>query len=230
MKRITIIFVLFIFTFSAFSQQASNKLTNKEVKQGWVLLFDGVSSNGWVKANGAPFPSQGWVIENGVLTVHGKGGDIITDKEFTDFELSIDFKITKGANSGIKYFVLPKSSLGCEFQILDDATHPDAKMGISGNRLQGALYDLIPPSPKKRDKPVGEWNNAKIISKGKHVEHWLNGKKIVSYERGSDEFNSLVAGSKYKNEKGFATPLQTPILLQDHGDEVSFRNIKIRSL
>lgn len=227
MKKIILLGSFLVLSLS-YVQAQIPQLSKKEIKQGWILLFDGASPSGWKKANGNPFPAQGWTIENGVLTVHGKGGDIITDREFTDFELSIDFKITKGANSGIKYFILPKSSLGCEFQILDDANHPDAKLGKDGNRVQGSLYDLIPASPKKKDKPIGEWNNARIISKGKQVEHWLNGKKILSYERGSNEFNALVAGSKYKNEKDFATPDQTPILLQDHGDEVSFRNIKIR--
>jgi len=208
------------------------KLSKKEKKEGWVLLFDGVTSSGWKKFNGQSFPEKGWKIENGVLTTDpgGKGGDIITDQEFSDFELSIDFKITKGANSGIKYFILPKSNLGCEFQILDDANHPDAKLGKNGNRLQGGLYDIIPPSLKKKDKPVGEWNNARIISKGQHVEHWLNGKKVLSYERGSLAFKTSIAESKFKGNSKFATPVQSPILLQDHGDVVSFRNIKIKIL
>ncbi len=207
------------------------ELTKKEKKEGWVLLFDGKTSTGWKSYTGKPFPEKGWKIENGVLSVDpaGKGGDVITEEQFSDFELSLDFKITQGANSGIKYFILPGTNLGCEFQILDDATHPDAKLGKDGNRLQAGLYDLIAPQGKK-DKPVGEWNNARIISKGQHVEHWLNGKKVVSYERGSDAFKTLVAGSKYKNNAAFATPAQSPILLQDHGDVVSFRNIKIRKL
>jgi len=231
MKKISLL-IAFCVMSSGFLHAQIPQLSKKEQKQGWILLFDGVTSKGWKKANGQPFPEKGWKIENGVLSVDpaGKGGDIVTVGEFSNFELSIDFKITKGANSGIKYFILPNSSLGCEFQILDDATHPDAKEGINGNRLQGGLYDLIPPSPKKKDKPIGEWNNARIVSKGQKVEHWLNGKKIVSYERGSDAFKALVAGSKYKNEKEFATPVQASILLQDHGDIVSFRNIKIRIL
>jgi len=231
MKKISLLLACMILCAGALQAQLP-KLSKKEVKQGWILLFDGVSSNGWKKANGKPFPEKGWVIENGTLTTEpgGKGGDIITTQEFSDFELSIDFKIEKGTNSGIKYFILPNSSLGCEYQILDDANHPDAKQGKDGNRLQGSLYDLIAPSPKKKDKPIGEWNNARIISKGSHVEHWLNGKKVVSYERGSDAFKTLIAGSKFKNEKNFSTPVQAPILLQDHGDVVSFRNIKIRIL
>ena len=231
MKKFIILLTLTIL-YSGLIHAQLPQLSKKEIKQGWILLFDGVTSAGWKKANGQPFPEKGWKIENGTLTVDpaGKGGDIVTEQEFSDFELSIDFKITKGANSGIKYFILPKSSLGLEFQILDDQTHPDAKAGKNGNRLQGGLYDLIPPSPKKKDKPIGEWNNARIISKGQHVEHWLNGKKIVSFERGSEAFKTLVAGSKYKNEKDFASPAKASILLQDHGDIVSFRNIKIKIL
>ncbi len=230
MKKIILtgISVLICFSF-AFAQLPT--LSKKEKKQGWILLFDGQSAAGWKSYKGGPFPTKGWVIENGVLSVDpaGKGGDIITEGQYSDFELSLDFRITKGANSGIKYFILPGSNLGCEFQILDDDVHPDAKLGKDGNRLQGALYDLIAPKGKK-DKPVGEWNNARIISKGNHVEHWLNGKKIVTYERGSDAFKALIAGSKYKSNKDFSTPAQSSILLQDHGDVVSFRNIKIRIL
>jgi hypothetical protein len=208
------------------------QLSKKEKKTGWILLFDGKTSAGWKCFNGSPFPESSWKIENGILTVvpTDKKLDIITEAEFSDFELSVDFRISKGANSGIKYFILPNTNLGCEFQILDDAEHPDAKLGKDGNRLQGGLYDLITPAPGKKDKPVGEWNNARIISKGQHVEHWLNGKKVISCERGSEAFNTLVAESKYKNNKGFASPQKAPILLQDHGDVVSFRNIKIRKL
>jgi len=235
MKKTVIISVCIVYCSCLLNAQLP-QLSDKERKQGWILLFDGVTSNGWKKANGQPFPERGWKIENGVMSVdpankgRDGGGDVVTEMEFSNFELSLEFKITKGANSGIKYFILPRSSLGCEFQILDDANHPDAKEGKNGNRLQGSLYDLIPPSPKKKDKPVGEWNHARIISKGQNVEHWLNGKKIVSYKRGSDAFNALVAVSKYRTEKNFATPARASILLQDHGDVVSFRNIKIKVL
>lgn len=229
-NKILILLFCFFYNLSFTSAQLPN-LSSKEKKKGWVLLFDGQSTNGWKKADGQSFPSKGWKIENGVISVdptNGRGGDIITDQEYSDFELSLEFKIAKGANSGIKYFVLKNTSLGCEFQILDDATHPDAKLGKDGNRLQGGLYDLIAPAKNKVDMPVGQWNHAQIISKGKHVEHWLNGKKVVEYERGSDLFKKLVSESKYKNEKGFAEVEKAPILLQDHGDIVSFRNIKIR--
>jgi hypothetical protein len=209
------------------------ELTKKEIRQGWVLLFDGHSSNGWQKANGDPFPATGWNIENGVLSVNpleGGGGDIVTKNKYADFELSLEFRVSKGANSGIKYFIFEGSSLGLEFQILDDKNHPDAIDGKNGNRLQGSLYDLIPPAKNKKDMPLGEWNQARIISNGAKVEHWLNGQKILEFVRGSDEFRQLVAESKYKNRPGFGEIEKSPILLQDHGDVISFRNIKIRKL
>jgi len=206
-------------------------LTKKEIEQGWILLFDGKTSAGWKSyRTGRPFPEKGWVIENGVLIIDpAGGGDIITTEEFSDFELSLEFRVTKGANSGIKYFILPGSNLGCEYQILDDENHPDAKLGNPGTRLQGGLYDVIAPKGKK-DKPIGKWNQARIISKGNHVEHWLNGKKIVEFERGGDAFKALVAESKFKDNDKWSTPVKSPILLQDHGDVVSFRNIKIKKL
>jgi len=209
------------------------KLSKKEIKNGWTLLFDGKTTNGWTSwREGRPFPESGWVIEKGVLTLYpdaGRPGDIITEEEFQDFELSLEFKITKAANSGIKYFILPNTTLGLEFQILDDANHPDAKEGRDGNRLQGSLYDMITPKGKK-DKPIGKWNKARIVSKGNHVEHWLNGKKIVEFQRGTPQWDALVNQSKYIANPGWGTPLKSPILLQDHRDEVSFRNIKIRRL
>jgi hypothetical protein len=230
MKKFTTLSIA-ICLFAGFAQAQLPTLTKKEIKQGWVLLFDGKTSAGWKNYKGNPFPEKGWVIENGVLSVDpaGKGGDIITEEQFSDFELSLEFRISKGANSGIKYFILPGSNLGMEYQILDDDVHPDAKLGKDGNRLQGGLYDVIPPKGKK-DKPVGEWNHARIISKGNHVEHWLNGKKVVEFERGSAAFLAYKAQSKFKDNATWGTPKQAPILLQDHGDVVSFRNIKIRKL
>ena len=231
MKKIIITSIFIAASILSASAQLP-KLSKKEKKEGWQLLFDGKTSAGWKSYDGKPFPALSWKIENGTLTVvpTDKKIDVVTEEEFSDFELSLDFKISKGANSGVKYFILPGKNLGCEFQILDDDEHPDAKLGKDGNRLQGGLYDLIPPASDKKDKPIGKWNNARIISKGNHVEHWLNGKKIVSYERGSKKFNALVAESKYKNNKEFATQKKSAILLQDHGDVVSFRNIKIRKM
>jgi len=231
MKRLLIISLSSILYIGMVQAQLP-KLSDEEIQQGWKLVFDGKTSTGWKSYRAdLPFPEKGWIIENGVLIIDpaGRGGDIVTEEAFSDFELSVDFKITKGANSGIKYFILPGTNLGCEYQILDDENNPDAKLGKNGSRLQGGLYDVIPPAKDKKDNPVGEWNNARIISKGAQVEHWLNGKKIVEFERGSAAFKELKAESKFSAEENWATPVKSPILLQDHGDVVYFRNIKIRT-
>ncbi|MEO6547955.1 MAG: family 16 glycoside hydrolase [Ferruginibacter sp.] len=220
----------------------NNQLTSKEKKEGWKLLFDGKTSNGWQGAFINKFPGKGWKIEQGILMVEPSGGaestnggDIITLKDYSNFELSVDFKLTEGANSGIKYFVdakqatpsSPRSAYGLEFQVLDDERHPDAKLGKNGNRTISSLYDLIPAISSKPTRAIGEWNTAKIISNGKHIEHWLNGVMVVAYERGSDAYNALVAGSKYKDIAGFGVKSAGRILLQDHGNKVYFKNIKI---
>lgn len=219
-----------------------NTLTAYEKKQGWELLFDGVSTKGWRGAYKESFPEKGWEVKDGLLSVlpaEGKestnGGDIVTLKEYENFELTFQFKLTEGANSGVKYYVTEKennqgSAIGLEFQILDDARHPDAKMGRDGNRTLSSLYDLIPAAKNKRPNAIGEWNNGRIISKNNHVEHWLNGFKVVEYERGSKEFRDIVAQSKYKIWPNFGEAQKGRILLQDHGDKVSFRNIKIKNL
>jgi hypothetical protein len=207
-------------------------LSKKEVKKGWILLFDGKTFDGWQKANGKPFTGKGWSINNGVLSTNpsdGRGGDIVTIAEFSDFELSLDFKLEKGTNSGVKYFLFKNTSLGCEYQIIDDANHADAKLGINGNRTLSSLYDVMPASGKKIN-PLGEWNNIRIIATGKHVEQWLYGKKVLEFERDSDLFKKHIAESKFKKEKGFAETSPSPILLQEHEDVIHFRNIKIRNL
>lgn len=222
---------------STLASDEPNTLTDQEKTDGWKLLWDGKTSTGWKSIKSDAFPEKGWGIKDGVLTVLGKiGGDIVTVDKFSSFDLKLEFKITKGANSGIKYFLDEdvardnKTGLGLEYQILDDANHPDAKAGISGNHTLASLYDLITASTDKKPKPVGEWNEARIVVKGKHVEHWLNGDKVVEYERGSPEFRELVAKSKYKNNKNFGEFPEGRLLLQDHGDTVSFRNIKIKTL
>ena len=231
---------------------ASNTLTAEEKAAGWKLLWDGQTSAGWRSAKAENFPARGWTMRDGVLMVEASGGgestaggDIITKERYSNFELVADFKITPGANSGIKYFVQPNlspidkqtgkpaavgSAIGCEFQILDDARHPDAKLGRDGNRTIGSLYDLIPAAASKQPNPVGEWNTARILVQGNHVEHWLNGAKVVEYERGSPEFRATVAQSKYKNIPAFGEWPDGHILLQDHGNEVSFRNVKLRGI
>ena len=219
-----------------------NTLSAREQAEGWKLLWDGKTTEGWRGARLDHFPEKGWVIEDGILKVlkadggeSTNGGDIVTTRKYRNFMLSVDFKITKGANSGIKYFVDPDmnkgagSAIGCEFQILDDERHPDAKLGVKGNRKLGSLYDLI-PAPDKKPFNINEFNTALIIVRGRHVEHWLNGTKLLEYTRDNQEWNSLVAYSKYRDWPNFGNAAEGYLLLQDHGDEVWFRNIKIREL
>ncbi len=233
---------------AVYAMQANNlpnTLTEYEARHGWRLLWDGKTTNGWRGAKLDGFPKTGWEITDGELSVLASnggestnGGDIITTEHFSDFELQFEFKPTKGANSGVKYFVDPKlnkgtgSAIGLEFQILDDKNHPDAKMGVNGNRTAGSLYDLITAevldTPRNKEVRIGDWNRGRIVVKGGHVEHWLNGYKVVEYDRFSQMFRALVAYSKYKDWENFGRWPAGPILLQDHGDLVSFRSIKIR--
>jgi hypothetical protein len=220
-----------------------NTLSEREAEEGWKLLWNGKTTAGWRSARSDSFPAKGWSIENGVLKVlpsgggeSANGGDIITSQKYTNFELRVDFRITKGANSGIKYFVNPDlnqgpgSAIGCEYQILDDANHPDAQAGVNGNRTLASLYDLIPADPKKSFKGINEWNHALIIVRGNHVEHWLNGMKVVEYERNNPMWRALVAYSKYHVWPAFGEAASGHILLQDHGFETDFKNIKIKEL
>jgi hypothetical protein len=221
-----------------------NELNRYEYNNGWKLLFNGRTTAGWRGAYKTVFPEKGWAIDNGVLTVlasegkeGGNGGDIVTVEEYSAFDLSFEFKLTPGANSGVKYFVTLSehnegSAIGLEYQLLDDSLHPDAKLGINGDRTLSSLYDLIPSNKQKRFiHPIGQWNTGRIIVyPNSHVEHYLNGVKVLEYERGSVAFRDLVAISKYKIWKDFGEAKQGYILLQDHGNEASFRSIKIREL
>jgi hypothetical protein len=217
-----------------------NKLSQKEINDGWKLLFDGKSTKQWKNTKGNELSKNGWMVKDGILTVlgsspdnHVSGSDIITTEQFGDFELTIEYKLTKGANSGIKYFVVndfagQRGYLGLEYQLIDDENHEDAQLGKNGNRTNGSLYDLI-PSKEIKNKLIGTWNQAKILVKGNDVEHWLNGVKILEFDRRSVEFQTLVSRSKYKNLKGFGEHKAGHILLQGHGDTVHFRNIKIKN-
>ena len=223
------------------------ELTQDEKRLGFRMLWDGKTTKGWRGAKRKNFPEKGWIIKDGILTVEatdGKestnGGDIVTKESFRNFELSVDFLLSPGANSGIKYFVKSNlnkgegSAIGLEFQILDDEKHPDYKLGKNGNRSVGSLYDLIRAENKdtgargKNFKGVGKWNNARILVNGGKVEHWLNHVKVVEFDRFSQTFEALVEKSKYEKWEQFGRWPQGVILLQEHGDQVSFKNIKVR--
>jgi hypothetical protein len=220
-----------------------NNLDAEEKAQGWRLLWDGKTPNGWRSANAGKFPEQGWTLANGELAVEpkGGGGDIMTDEEFGAFELQMEFKVSAGANSGIFYLLTsprdPASGapLGLEYQILDDERHPDAKLGIDGNRTIASLYDIYPRAKLMTNVGIAPkidvWQHARIVARADGtVEHWLNGIKVLEFKRGSDDYRTHVAASKFKATPGFGEAQKGRILLQDHGDAVAFRSIKIKAL
>lgn len=220
---------------SVTTENNENSLTDAEREEGWKLLFDGKSMEHFRGFRKDEVPAS-WRVEDGAITLAGKGaGDIVTKEQYDDFELSIDWRIAEGGNSGIFYHVSEDTAYaatfhsGPEMQILDDERHPDAKKGVNGNRQAGSLYDLLPLTTPAV-KPAGEWNTARLKVKDKKVEHWLNGKKVVEYELGTPEWDAMIAKSKFATMKGFGAEGKGHIALQDHGDRVSFRNIKIRPL
>lgn len=209
----------------------------------WRWLWNGQDTAAWRGAKAAEFPRDVWQIEGDALVVapvaagsRWRGADLVTRERFRDFELELEFRLSPGANSGIKYFVAAGpgqggvSSLGLEYQLVDDERHPDAKQGRDGNRRLAAVYDLYPPAAGKTVRPPGEWNAARIVARGATVEHWLNGERVVTYHRFSDEFRRRVADSKYRTTAGFGGARDGHILLQDHGDVVAFRRVRIREL
>lgn len=224
----------------------TNRLSIRERKSGWKMLWNTTNLKGWREVHAKRAPTTRWKVENGELQVlesdaegSSDGKDLITKKKYTNFELNFEYKLTEGANSGVKYLVNEDlnpsgGAIGLEFQLLDDQRHPDAKKGKEGNRTQGSLYDLIPAKNlsyagmgKRFLRSIGQWNHARIIVSGNKVEHWLNGFKIVAYERNTEEFNALVQGSKYKDWPNFGNETSGRIVLQDHGNAVSYRSIKI---
>jgi hypothetical protein len=220
-----------------------NNLDAEEKAQGWRLLWDGSTAQGWHSAAGGAFPARGWTMADGVLAVTpgGGGGDIVTDEQFGAFELQLEFKVSAGANSGVIYLLTaahdPESNapLGLEYQILDDERHPDAKLGIDGNRTLASLYDVLPRAKLMSNVGIAPhidvWQHARIVSRADGtVEHWLNGVKVLQFDRNSDGFKAHVATSKFRNTPGFGAAAQGRILLQDHGDAVAFRSIKVRAL
>lgn len=226
----------------------ANALTNAERGAGWKLLFDGLTLNGWRGLGYDSVPTAHWKVEDGAIKKipsgsvpkmpdgqPAQGGDLMSIEAFGDFELSWEWKVAPGANSGVKYNVSEQFSLanaanhaalGFEYQILDDSLAEDNK--IPTHRA-GALYDLIAPNESKRVRPAGQWNESRLVFRGNHGEHWLNGRKIVEYDLGTPRMDSLLALSKYKSIKGFADRRVGHIILQDHGDEVSYRSIKIKT-
>jgi hypothetical protein len=226
---------------------AANALSEAEKRDGWQIIFNGKDFSGWHSYSGS-IPPTTWTIADGCIKSikrNGRpgGADLLTDQEFTDFEFSFEWKIAPGGNGGVKYFVIDRrnnpgailhagddgrSAVGFEYQLLDDDRHPDAKNGPM--RQAGALYSLLPPNAEKKLNPVGQFNQSRILVRGNHVEHWLNGAKILQFELQSPELTRAISASKYKPVPAFGTKFPTSILLQDHGEEISFRNLKFRGL
>ncbi|BCU75860.1 DUF1080 domain-containing protein [Luteolibacter sp. LG18] len=195
-----------------------------------IVLFNGKDLTGWTKSNGKPL-EEGWKVEDGVLHRVSGGGDLLTEKEYGDFELTWEWKISEAGNSGIKYRVQSypgKGMLGFEYQMLDDVKHPDAKNGAI--HQTGALYEFYPPAADKKLNPAGQWNTSKIVLRGTHVEHWLNGSKVVDGELAGDVFKAALAKSKFKALTSFGANPKGKIMLQDHGNEVWFKQIVLKTL
>ncbi|MGY4386073.1 hypothetical protein ACVWYN_003123 [Pedobacter sp. UYP24] len=233
MKRAFILLLFWVAVSSSAYAQKANVLTKSERKKGWILLFDSESTKGWTTTSGAEVPS-GWQIVDKTLkaVADGKGGDIVTIAEYSNFELILDYKVELTSNSGLKYFYSKYQTggnLGMEYQILDDMLAEDNQ---KANHLTGSLYDILEPSKRvKKLYPAGQWNSIRIVANGKHVEHWLNDYKILEFTRDSKEFADAVALSKFsKTTPAFGSIDKGKILLQEHGGVVSFRNIKIKKL
>jgi len=207
---------------------AEKKKKSAKLEKGFVALFDGTSTDQWMNARSGKFPGKGWSIVDGCLKSPPKGGGILTKGTYEQFDFRFEWKVAKGANSGVKYFIIrERGSLGHEYQVIDDISHPD---GVRGNHQTASFYDVFAPAKDKPLKPVGEFNTSRILVKGQTVKHFLNGKVVLSYELGSDEVKAAVARSKFRKLKVFGVRVAGHILLQDHGDEVWYRNIRIRDL
>jgi hypothetical protein len=205
-----------------------NQLTPAEKAAGWKLLFDGKTTQGWRSFRKDSFPKKGWAVEDGWLKciAGARGGDIITTGQFTNFELEWDWRIPAKANNGVKYFITEErqQAIGHEYQMLDDSTDERPK------EQTASFYAVLPPKPHQPVRLAPEVNHSRVLVQGNHVEHWLNGEKVLEYECGSDEVKAGVAQSKFKNVPGFGNKITGHILLTEHHDEAWFRNIKIREL
>lgn len=222
------ILFLFLLTLPIFAEEI-NTLTPEEKTAGWQLLFNGKDLSNFRQYGSEKEPGSGWKIEGGILKKVAvvPGGHIITKEKYGDFTLTWEWKIAAKGNSGIKYLVLENRTTapGPEYQMIDDNGHRDGKIGA--HRQTACLYDIFPPSADKKLNPVGEWNSSKIVVKGKTVEHWLNGVRVLTYELESEELKAAIAKSKFKKANGFEKKVEGHIMLTDHIDECSFRNIKI---
>jgi len=214
-----------------------NRLTDDEKKAGWTLLFDGTTVKGWRGYKQPDAAASRWKVVDGMLTTvvradgkdtHG-ARDIVSTNTYDSFELTWEWKIAEGGNSGLKYFVLEDqdAAIGHEYQLIDDERHPDAKVGPK--RQTAALYDVL-AAANRPTRPAGQFNQSRVFVRGPHVEHWLNGRKVLEYELASPELKKAIAESKFKDVARFGTSLKGHILLQDHGDEVWYRSIKIRPI
>ncbi|MGK9118133.1 3-keto-disaccharide hydrolase [Olivibacter sp. LS-1] len=238
--QVNLFFLLIFLALFGLSNQGAyaqdNALTPQEKVAGWQLLFNGKDLTGWTSTKGTS-PNASWKVENGQLSLKETRGqrhlDIISAEEYSDFDLRVDFKLTKGANSGIKYFFTQYSEggwLGMEYQLIDNDYHPDAKLGRDGNRQLSALYDMLAVE-KKVPVKVGEWNHARVVSKDSQIVHYLNGQEVLRYDRKSAAFEKARQLSKFKEAKpAFGSVSKGHILLQDHGDIVYFKNVKIKAL
>jgi hypothetical protein len=212
------------------AQGAPNTLTDADRAAGWRLLFDGTSLAGWRGYGKPAMPDSGWAVEEGAITRVGRGGDIVTAEKFRDFELALEWKVAPGGNSGIFYRAIEDSNAiyvsAPEYQVLDDAAHVDGKNPLTS---AGAAYGLY-AAPRGVVRPAGEWNQARIIARGNRVEHWLNGHRVVEYELQGADWKAKVAASKFNDWKTYGTAAEGHLGLQDHGDRVQFRSIKVRAL
>ncbi len=219
---------------SAQASAPANQLTPAETRAGWTLLFNGTSLDGWRGYKQPDATTSRWRVADGTLTLEKNDGkdtrgarDIITTAAYDSFELAWEWRVSEGGNSGLKYFVLEdqNSAIGHEYQLIDDERHADAKVGP--HRQTAALYDVMAAAARPL-RPAGQWNQSRVLVNGRHVEHWLNGTRVLQYELESAELKKAVAGSKFKDIARFGTVVKGHVLLQDHGDQVSYRNIKIK--
>jgi len=232
-RRAAVFFLLGLLITAAANAQAPNALSPAERAAGWTLLFDGKTTAGWRGFQKPAFPAEGWAVEDGTLKCLGlEGGDILTTATFTDFEFTWEWKLSPKGNTGVKYFVDERrgnttGAIGHEYQIIDDDGY-DVEP-LSARQRTGAWYDVMPPRAAAA-KPIGQWNQSRLVVRGRHVEHWLNGTLVVQFETGSAESAAGVAASKFKDVAGYADKIPTPILLQDHSTVAWFRDLKIRPL